>query len=245
MRYIYLLVLVVLVSCSPFSNVQTTFDRSINFNQYRSFAWVPMNYLPTNKAEGSLYGELYQNSLTEKKVKQMVNEMLSRKGYKLEVDTPDFLLTYKVYVEEDDQIVSSPIMMNPFALSMGFYYPFMNNFNSSPFFNQPFPPHYYYSNMDRIMGNYSGYPTSYMFSGSGNVMMNNFGMGFNQLPYTSIIGNQYQKVEFNEGTLIIDMIDRKTNELVWRGWSTELLDQGRTFETDLTYQVRSIMSQFP
>ena len=30
---------------------------------------------------------------------------------------------------------------------------------------------------------------------------------------------------YREGTLILDMMDAKTNELVWRGWATSSLDQ--------------------
>ena len=52
--------------------------------------------------------------------------------------------------------------------------------------------------------------------------------------------------EYRVGTLVIDLIDRNTNQLVWRGWSEAVVDPAGPIESrQINKIVASIMSQFP
>ena len=52
--------------------------------------------------------------------------------------------------------------------------------------------------------------------------------------------------EFREGTLIIDLMDPKTNSLVWRGWAVGFLDEDRPDQMgkQITRAVQTIFKKF-
>lgn len=52
--------------------------------------------------------------------------------------------------------------------------------------------------------------------------------------------------QYNEGTLIIDFMDRKSNSLVWRGWATSILDNNynEIREETLVKAVTGILEKF-
>jgi hypothetical protein len=53
--------------------------------------------------------------------------------------------------------------------------------------------------------------------------------------------------EFREGTLIIDLMDSKTNNLVWRGWAVNFLDEDNPdkMEDQFNTAIRKIFEKFP
>jgi len=53
--------------------------------------------------------------------------------------------------------------------------------------------------------------------------------------------------EFREGTLIIDLMDAKTNNLVWRGWAVNFLDEDSPdqLENQFKNAVNKIFEKFP
>lgn len=52
--------------------------------------------------------------------------------------------------------------------------------------------------------------------------------------------------EYTVGTLVIDLIDRNTNQLVWRGWSEAVIDPTGPIEPGkINRIVANIMSRFP
>jgi len=53
--------------------------------------------------------------------------------------------------------------------------------------------------------------------------------------------------EFREGTLIIDLMDAKTNNLVWRGWAVNFLDEDRPdqLEDQFKIAIKKIFEKFP
>jgi hypothetical protein len=69
--------------------------------------------------------------------------------------------------------------------------------------------------------------------------------GYYYSPYW--MRNQYDVYQYREGTLIIDLMDSKNNNLIWRGWGTEVLN---TNDIDLTEAVINdavfkILKEFP
>ncbi|GHA63011.1 DUF4136 domain-containing protein [Pontibacter akesuensis] len=56
----------------------------------------------------------------------------------------------------------------------------------------------------------------------------------------------YQPIQsYAPGTLVIDIIDPTTNQLLWRGYSRASLDPTAADDTRISYVVANIMSQFP
>jgi hypothetical protein len=53
--------------------------------------------------------------------------------------------------------------------------------------------------------------------------------------------------EFREGTLIIDLMDTKTNNLVWRGWAVNFLDEDKPdqIEQQFNNAIKKIFEKFP
>jgi hypothetical protein len=58
-------------------------------------------------------------------------------------------------------------------------------------------------------------------------------------PYTS------DSRSYREGTLILDIVDRDEERLIWRGWRSGEVRQSRYTEEQVLAQVRSILSDFP
>ena len=56
-------------------------------------------------------------------------------------------------------------------------------------------------------------------------------------------------VEFEQGTLVVDVVDARTNKLVWRGWAqdtmTGVIDNQRRLEQQVTDGVIKLMQTMP
>ena len=57
-------------------------------------------------------------------------------------------------------------------------------------------------------------------------------------PHTSVY--QYQ-----EGTLIIDIVDRVDKQLIWRGWATGVLEDRSKIKSQVDYSVQKLLKRFP
>jgi hypothetical protein len=53
--------------------------------------------------------------------------------------------------------------------------------------------------------------------------------------------------EYREGTLIIDLMDARTNHLVWRGWVTSFLKDRdpNNMEESINKAIRMIFAEYP
>jgi hypothetical protein len=62
-------------------------------------------------------------------------------------------------------------------------------------------------------------------------------------PY--VIGYNVQEIDYNEGTLVIDIIDRKKNQLIWRGWSVGTVSDEQSLEKELPKDIKKIFKKYP
>jgi hypothetical protein len=60
-----------------------------------------------------------------------------------------------------------------------------------------------------------------------------------------MVSNQFAPIPYREGTLIVDIIDRKQQRLVWRGWSAQSTDNMADFDRSLEKRLKDILLQFP
>jgi len=72
--------------------------------------------------------------------------------------------------------------------------------------------------------------------------------GYNNTPYyqsSQPMGYQQQQVTYDEGTLLVDVIDRKLNQLIWRGWSVGTLTDEAALESELSGDIHKIFKNYP
>ncbi len=72
-----------------------------------------------------------------------------------------------------------------------------------------------------------------------------FGSGYRRGLRTIVVGDQFGADSYQEGTLMIDIIDAGTDELVWRGWSTANVHPDRYTDEAVAEAVRAILAKFP
>lgn len=113
--------------------------------------------------------------------------------------------------------------------------------------NQPDLLVYYHLMMDEEMAvnanpvytNYSYYrPGHYVGPYYRNYAYNNY------FTVPRIAGTNVQQVPYKEGTLVIDLIDRRTNEIVWRGRAEDVVEPN-DLEQELRTYVEAIFDQLP
>jgi hypothetical protein len=60
-----------------------------------------------------------------------------------------------------------------------------------------------------------------------------------------MVSNRFREVQYREGILIVDVVDRKQQRLVWRGWSEQPIESIAEFERSVESRVKEIIAQFP
>jgi hypothetical protein len=59
-----------------------------------------------------------------------------------------------------------------------------------------------------------------------------------------IAGTNVEQIPYKEGTIVIDLIDRRTNEIVWRGSAEDVVTPNNLDEEVRAY-IAEIFEQFP
>ncbi|MBX9852032.1 MAG: DUF4136 domain-containing protein [Cytophagaceae bacterium] len=214
-------ILLVAVSCTMTGSNYTTADKKTDFSKYQSFAWLP-------KDSSQIQNVLYDNGIVARNIREIVNSELVKKGYYINRDTPDVLIQYTLVVENKEEIINNSTVQNTLPGSNPFIQPYNSNATDSP------GNLYFYSNAGNAY-NYNFYVNNYPYYTNA---------GFPQpVPYA--VHNNFQQINYKEGTLIIDFIDTKTNELVWRGWNTETLTDPNSFQTALPRELENILRKIP
>jgi Domain of unknown function (DUF4136) len=69
--------------------------------------------------------------------------------------------------------------------------------------------------------------------------------GYNYSPYWQ--RSRMDVYQYREGTLILDLMDPKSNNLVWRGWATDVMemDEIDLSEVKINNAVAKILSEYP
>lgn len=94
-------------------------------------------------------------------------------------------------------------------------------------------------NASPVYTNYSYYrPGYYVGPYFRNYMYNNY------FTVPRVAGTGIEQVPYREGTIVIDLIDRRTNEIVWRGRADDVVNPDN-LEQELRSYVDAIFEQFP
>ena len=97
-------------------------------------------------------------------------------------------------------------------------------------------------NSSPVYTNYSYYrPGYYVGPYYRNFAYNNY---FTVPRIAAPAGAGIEQIPYKEGTIVIDLIDRRTNEIVWRGKANDVVDRNN-LEEELRSYVNAIFSEFP
>lgn len=108
-----------LAGCASVAHVEK--DKTVDLNNYQTFAWVE------TKASQSDTAKTKVSDLTERMIKETVNDELVKAGWK-QSGKPDVLLTYDVLVEKAVKEQNSPVYTQPFTRF--FYNPYSRRWSS-------------------------------------------------------------------------------------------------------------------
>jgi len=80
------------------------------------------------------------------------------------------------------------------------------------------------------------------------IEVQDYGYTYPRYGYAGWYGGEVDVYEYNEGTLIVDLIDAKSDQLVWRGTATKIIDETASTqqrEANLNEVVAKIFAQYP
>ena len=89
---------------------------------------------------------------------------------------------------------------------------------------------------------YSTYPYTNRVNRVGPYYNNYYYRGYNT--YTGVVGYDTNTYSYKEGTLIIDLVDRKTKETVWKGVASDNIYEQAT-DTEISKMVDDIFNEYP
>ena len=110
-----------LTSCASVAHIEK--DETVNFSNYKSYAWVDTKE-KNEQRKGS--------DLTEQHIRKAVDAELAKQGWKQAKNNPDVLLSYDVLVEKSLKQSNDPVysqsftrsFFNPYTRRWGYiYYP--------------------------------------------------------------------------------------------------------------------------
>jgi hypothetical protein len=211
-----------MTACTMSDSSSLRTDQNQNLSTYRSFAWLP-------KDSSQIQNVLFDNQIIEQTIRENVNKELFSRGLSVNRETPDVLLQYTLVVEQkEEKFINTQTIRDPFL-------------------NNNLPPYNAYASA------YDSPANLYLYSNPSNYFNSTYYV--NQYPYFNNYGypipssyyqsqNIYQ-TQFKEGTLIIDVIERNTGKLLWRGWNKDVLYDPNSYERILPGEIIEIFKEYP
>ncbi|MBI1781687.1 MAG: DUF4136 domain-containing protein [Sphingobacteriales bacterium] len=128
--------LIVLAGCSQkmYKDIQSNYDRSTDFKQYKTFAWLPDKDSIDAK---TLFGMMRNNTMN------YFTHCMGERGYKANTDNPDVLL--ELIIKSETKEKEGPTLPKPFSTTTVTTYanPYLHPL-SNPFkYNKPFTYKYF------------------------------------------------------------------------------------------------------
>jgi hypothetical protein len=178
MKRIIVVLFLAILGFSCTRNLHIEREPNIFIEQYRTYGW---NKLEATKAVHPLYSSFELNQA----IVRAIDKNLAKKGFRRNIATPDFLVDFHIYVEEQK--------FQNLACEAGFY------------------------RSERYLSDLS------------------------QRTYCE----SPKIVNYDDGTLIIDIVDAQTGQLVWRGTAGEIIDNPAYATEIFCMKVKRILKKFP
>jgi len=149
--FLCLIAAIALVGCGAYINTYSNYDKSVDFTEYKSYAWL--NSQKPNAPTP------YYNDVIENNAKSYVDHEFKNRGYAVDTLNPDVLLELVLKSEKKKEVVKTS---NPYNYSNYTYYndPYNQHYNDNLYYNNQ--NYNYYPNYNYTMpySYYSGYNTT-------------------------------------------------------------------------------------
>jgi hypothetical protein len=133
---------IIVVGCGIYTNVIATADETIDFNVYKTFAWLPDETDSTNLP--------YNNEIIRNNIKNYFGQSFAARGYVVNLSEPDILLgiTVNNIKKEKEEIT----IYTPYPFPYPYYY--QRYYYGSDYYS-PYHFDYYYHGMFSYPLNYT------------------------------------------------------------------------------------------
>ena len=146
----------ILLGCGTYLDVYSDYDKSVNFSNYRTYAWM---------ADKDQTNTIYNNPVVRNNLRNYVNSALTSRNFRQVANHPDVYMDMAV-VNDVQPVAQTPVYWYP---SVGYtyyynmyypvYYPYYPYYPTAPnVYYSPSYPSYSYS--------YPYYPYGYGYSGA-------------------------------------------------------------------------------
>jgi len=178
MKRIIVVLFLAILGFSCTRNLHIEREPNIFIEQYRTYGW---NKLEATKAAHPLYSSFELNQA----IVRAIDKNLAKKGFRRNIDMPDFFVDFHIYVEEQK--------FQNLVCETGFYRGerYLTDLSQRTYCESP------------------------------------------------------KIVNYDDGTLIIDIIDAQTGQLVWRGTAGEIIDNPVYATEIFRLKVKRILKKFP
>lgn len=211
-----------LFSCGTARIIGSDYDKAANFNVYRTYAWIP-------QPDVTYKDSRYSNQIIENNIKYYTGNALTSIGIRLDTSKPDLLLSYALEIEKGERSRDEPVYSHP------------HNFNM--FWGNPLNPlmHGFNPILDPMMAPMANQWVNPFGTINNPMMLNNFWLP----PPPIVVGYRTRQIPFKEGTVVITVIDRKKNRMIWRGWGTSCIMDPYNFKDELESKINAIFKRYP
>ena len=178
MKRIIVVLFLAILGFSCTRNLHIEREPNIFIEQYRTYGW---NKLEATKAAHPLYSSFELNQA----IVRAIDKNLAKKGFRINISTPDFLVDFHIYVEEQK--------FQNLVCEAGFYRGerYLTDLSQRTYCESP------------------------------------------------------KIVNYDDGTLIIDIVDAQTGQLVWRGTAGEIIDNPAYATEIFCMKVKRILKKIP
>lgn len=132
-KILFLLLITSTAACGVYSDINTYADSTIDFNKYRTFAWLPDSGM-TARAD-SFRNTAYDNDIIRNNAKNYITHNLNERGLRVQVDNPDLLAQLVLHNEKKERRVATYAPSYPYS---PYYY------HQNPFYYPYYYPYYDY-----------------------------------------------------------------------------------------------------
>ena len=227
----FAILLLTLTGCNNVYKVlYTDKDQLVDFKTFKSFAW-----LPDNNKENSPY----HNQIIDDNTKNFFTHEFFVRGLILNVDSPDLMMEMVITAKDTqrtEQVANSSPQQNQ-------NYNNYNNYNSNYNYNNNY-------------NNYNNNPYASPYRNSYNYNPYNYPATSPQNPYYNPNPNQYNYnnppttyttriVNYTESTITLNVIDRKSQKLVWTTTVEADLYEPSQMRNNLHPAVHKMLSNYP
>ncbi len=210
--------------CSVYSVIYTDHSSTIDFRNYKTFAWLP--------GDSNSDDTPYHNQIIEANTKNYFTHEFLARGMTVHVDSPDVLMQLVIKAANKQKTEQVPITSPPLNQYNNSYSqnpysnPYNNPYNYNPYNYQATSPQNPY---------YNPYPNQYNYNVPTNYNYNNYG----NYGYTTRI------VNYTESTITLNIIDRKLNQIVWTTTVEGDLYDPSEMQNNLHPAVLRILDSYP